>query len=91
MPNVVLELVDVETQPAINPWKEMGMTPKKVARRDTMDTPGDETKKQLRAATDQISDRRNFAEFMREVFGPENGVDLELPLRTSGRKPPSFD
>jgi len=34
---------------------------------------------------------RNLAEITRSVFGPENGVDLELPPRGPGREPPTFD
>lgn len=35
--------------------------------------------------------RRNFAEIARSCFGPDHGVDLELPAREAGREPPSFD
>ena len=34
---------------------------------------------------------RTLAEAIRAHFGPENGVDLELPPRSPGREPPSFD
>lgn len=45
----------------------------------------------LFAAVGRDEDTRNFAEFMHALFGPENGVDLELPPRELGREPPSFD
>ncbi len=34
---------------------------------------------------------RNLASVVRSHFGPDNGVDLELPPRETGREPPSFD
>ena len=34
---------------------------------------------------------RSLAEITRHWFGPDNGVDLELPPRGPGREPPSFD
>ncbi len=34
---------------------------------------------------------QNLAEIARSYFGPDNGVDLELPVREAGREPPSFD
>ena len=34
---------------------------------------------------------RNLASIIRSYFGPDNGVDLELPPRDSGREPPVFD
>lgn len=61
-----------------------------VAPRDTMGTPGDEANKPTRTAMERVSDRQNFAEFMQALFGPENGVDLNLPPREPGREPPSF-
>ena len=33
----------------------------------------------------------NLADVARRLFGPEHGVDLELPVREPGREPPSFD
>ena len=33
----------------------------------------------------------NLASIVRSHFGPNNGVDLELPPREPGREPPSFD
>lgn len=32
-----------------------------------------------------------FVEFMTREFGPENGVDIELPPRSSHRRIPTFD
>lgn len=34
---------------------------------------------------------RNLANIIRSHFGPDNGVDLELPPRDTGREPPTFD
>lgn len=45
----------------------------------------------LREAVGRKSSSRNLAEITRAYFGPDNGVDLELPTRVSGREPPSFD
>ena len=33
----------------------------------------------------------NLLSIIREHFGPDNGVDLELPPRTPVREPPRFD
>lgn len=35
--------------------------------------------------------RMNMADAARKYFGPENGVDLELPSRHSCRELPEFD
>ena len=45
----------------------------------------------LRDAVGRKPDTRNLAEAIRAYFGPDNGVDLELPPREPGREPPSFD
>ncbi len=45
----------------------------------------------LREAVDRGRETRNLAEIARSHFGPDNGVDLELPPREPGREPPSFD
>ncbi len=45
----------------------------------------------LREAVDRGREVRNLAEIARSHFGPNNGVDLELPPREPGREPPSFD
>ncbi len=42
-------------------------------------------------AVDHGRDTRNLAEIARSHFGPDNGVDLELPSREPGREPLSFD
>ena len=34
---------------------------------------------------------KNLYEIAREIFGPENGVELELPPRGPLREPPTFD
>ncbi len=33
----------------------------------------------------------NIVQIARELFGPENGIDLELPPREPAREPPSFE
>ena len=41
-----------------------------------------------------VSDKetsRNFAVAIRSHFGSTNGVDLNMPVRDSGREPPTFD
>ena len=45
----------------------------------------------LREAVGREQSSRNLAEIAQAYFGPDNGVDLELPPRISGREPPSFD
>ena len=45
----------------------------------------------LRDAVGHKPGSRNLAEIIRSHFGPENGVDLELPPREAEREPPSFD
>ena len=45
----------------------------------------------LREAVGRKPSSRNLAEIARSYFGPDNGVDLELPPRGPGREPPSFD
>ncbi len=45
----------------------------------------------LRDAVGRKADSRNLASIVRSHFGPDNGVDLELPPREAGRQPPSFD
>jgi plasmid stability protein len=44
----------------------------------------------LREVLDQ-EHPRNLADLALELFGPKNGVDLELPERTPLREPPKFD
>ena len=45
----------------------------------------------LREAVGRKPSSRNLAEITRAYFGPDNGVDLELPSRGPGREPPSFN
>ena len=45
----------------------------------------------LRDAVMHGRNTRNLAEIARAHFGPDNGVDLELPPRGPMREPPSFD
>jgi plasmid stability protein len=45
----------------------------------------------LRDAVGRKPSSRNLASIMRSHFGPDNGVDLELPPREPAREPPSFD
>ena len=45
----------------------------------------------LRDAVGRKPDTRNLANIARSYFGPDNGVDLDLPPREPGREPPSFD
>lgn len=45
----------------------------------------------LREAVGRKPSSRNLTEIARSIFGPENGVDLELPTRGPGREPPTFD
>lgn len=35
--------------------------------------------------------RPSIVDIARSLFGPEHGVDLELPPRQPGRDPPSFE
>lgn len=45
----------------------------------------------LREAVCSKPESRNLAEIARSHFGPDNGVELELPSRGPGHEPPSFD
>ena len=45
----------------------------------------------LRDAVGRKPSSRDLASIIRWHFGPENGVELELPSREPGREPPSFD
>lgn len=40
---------------------------------------------------DGPKNRVNMADVARKYFGPENGIDLELPSRHSNRELPEFD
>ena len=45
----------------------------------------------LRDAVGSKPSSRNLTSVIRSHFGPDNGVDLELPSREPAREPPSFD
>ena len=45
----------------------------------------------LREAVGEEPAPQDLLSIVREHFGPDNGVDLELPPRTSMREPPRFD
>ena len=45
----------------------------------------------LREAVDRKPSSRSLTEITRSIFGPDNGVDLELPPRGPVREPPTFD
>ena len=45
----------------------------------------------LRDAVGHKPSSRNLTNIIRSHFGPDNGVDLELPPRGPAREPPSFD
>jgi plasmid stability protein len=40
---------------------------------------------------DSPKKRDNMADLAQKYFGPENGIDLDLPSRHSGRELPEFD
>ncbi|MCY3814801.1 MAG: plasmid stabilization protein [Gammaproteobacteria bacterium] len=45
----------------------------------------------LREAVGRKPSSKNLASIARSYFGPDNGVDLEVPPRGPMREPPSFD
>ena len=45
----------------------------------------------LREAGDRKPSSRNLAEIAHSIFGPDNGVDLEVPPRDPVREPPTFN
>ncbi len=45
----------------------------------------------LQEAVDRKLSSRGPTEITRSIFGPDNGVDLELPPRGPVREPPTFD
>ncbi len=51
----------------------------------------EEARRILRDAVGQKPSSRNLASIVRSHFGPDRGVNLELPAREPGREPPSFD
>ena len=44
----------------------------------------------LQSAVNRPGRPETLTSIMRELFGPENGVELELPPREPGREPPVF-
>lgn len=50
-----------------------------------------EAREILQAALDRPRRPETLTGIMRELFGPENGVELELPPREPGRAPPTFE
>ena len=51
----------------------------------------EEVRRILRRAVGREERSRDLTSIIRSHFGPENGVDLELPERDSAREPPSFE
>lgn len=45
----------------------------------------------LQAVLYRPEGRETLAGIMRELFGPQHGVELQLPPREPGWKPPSFE
>ena len=51
----------------------------------------EEVRQILRKAVGRAKRSRDLTTIIRSHFGPENGVDLELPDRDPAREPPSFE
>ena len=51
----------------------------------------EEVRRILRRAVGRAERSRDLTSIVRSHFGPENGVDLELPEREPAREPPSFE
>ena len=51
----------------------------------------EEVRRILRKAVAPAGKSRDLTSIIRSHFGPENGVDLELPERDLAREPPSFE
>ena len=51
----------------------------------------EEARRILAAACTTEERPDNLADLALALFGPENGVELELPVREVGREPPRFD
>ena len=51
----------------------------------------EEVRQILRKAVGRAGRGQDLTSIIRSHFGPTNGVELELPPRESGRKPPSFE
>lgn len=45
----------------------------------------------LQSVLDRPARQESLASIMRELFGPEHGVELQLPPREQGRNPPLFE
>ncbi len=50
-----------------------------------------EAREILQSALDGPKRTQTLPDIMREVFGPEHGVELVLPPREAGRTPPAFE
>ena len=51
----------------------------------------EEARLTLRDAAGRKADSRDLASIVRSHFGPDKGVDLDLPTRVPGREPPTFN
>ena len=51
----------------------------------------EEVRQILRKAVGRAKRSRDLTSIIRSYFGPEGGVDLELPERDPAREPPSFE
>ncbi len=51
----------------------------------------EEVRQILGKAVRRAERTRDLTSIVRSYFGPENGIDLELPERDPAREPPSFD
>lgn len=51
----------------------------------------EEVRQILRKAVGREPRTEDLASIIRSHFGPEHGLELELPPRGSGREPPSFE
>ena len=51
----------------------------------------EEVRRILRRAVGREERSRDMTSIIRSHFGPENGVDIELPERDPAREPPSFE
>lgn len=50
----------------------------------------EEARRILSDSCGPVSRTENLADIALRLFGDENGIELELPRRTTGREPPSF-
>ncbi|MBK8177025.1 MAG: plasmid stabilization protein [Rhodospirillales bacterium] len=51
----------------------------------------EEARRILTHACETERTAESLVDVARRLFGPDHGVDLELPLREPGREPPRFD